>query len=137
MPLALPAQNPLSMPLVPLEPPPEELPPLEPPSGVVLTPAIGGSGVAGGAHAEKKNNKYIFMDFTFLINNKDIKVLTSLFQIKAPFENINQWVFSLVTESAHVVVHINGPHHCTSEVILLQPVNLQTARRGGCRLQVN
>lgn len=77
------------------------------------------------------------MDFTFLIIYKDIKGLTCLFQIETLFENINQWVFSLVAESAQVVIHINGPHHSTSEVTLLQPVNLQTARRGGCRLQVN
>lgn len=54
MPLLFPTQNPLFMPLVP-EPPPEELLPLEPPLElvVVLTPGIGGRGVAGGAHAEK------------------------------------------------------------------------------------
>lgn len=62
----------------------------------------------------------------------DITILTSLFQIKALFENINQWIFSLVTESAHVVIHVKSPHHGASKVVLLHPVNLPTDRRGHC-----
>ena len=126
------------------EPLPQE-PPLELPPGlhpvVVLTPAIGGRGVAGGAQAEKHQQiislmKGLFckhcVDFTSITNNNGIKSLTCLFQIKALFENINQWVFSLVTESAQVVIHINSPHHDASEINLPQPINLQTARRSCC-----
>ena len=69
------------------------------------------------------------MDLPLIIYDRGIKSLTRLLQIKALFEDINQWVFALVTESAHVVVHVKGPHHGTSEVTLFQPVNLQTARR--------
>lgn len=58
MPLAFVAQNWLSMPLVP-EVPPEELPPLELPPLVVLIPAIGGRGVAGGAQAGKHHKLMI------------------------------------------------------------------------------
>lgn len=67
------------------------------------------------------------MNFILIIS---IKCLTCLFQIKALFENINHWVFSLVTESAQVVIHIDSPHHGTSKVTLCQPVSLQTARMG-------
>lgn len=114
--------------LPPLKPP-LELPP-ELPLVVLLIPAIRGRGVAGGAQA-KNTKKIMFIknvDFRFIINGKGTKILTRFFQIKALFKDINQWIFFLVTESAHVVIHVKGPHHGTSKVTLHQPVNLQTAR---------
>lgn len=132
MPLAFPTQNPLLMPLVP-EPPlePPEPPPEPPPDAllvVVLIPAIGGRGVAGGEQAGRSTNKW---SSGVTVNGLSLTVrrLTCFFQIQALFENINQWVFSLVAESAQIVVHVDGPHHGASKAALQQPVGLRTQRR--------
>lgn len=43
---------------------------------------------------------------------------------QSTLESSDQGVFSLATESASEVIHIQGPHHGSAEHIVLQPLNL-------------
>lgn len=52
------------------------------------------------------------------------KLLTATLQTKTVLQGGDQGIFAFLAESASEVIHIKGPNHSTSKIVLLQPVNL-------------
>lgn len=61
--------------------------------------------------------------FIYYIYSVNIFVLT-LASSQATLDGVDQRVFALVAEGATEVIQVQRPHHSSSKVVFLQPVNL-------------
>lgn len=62
----------------------------------------------------------LFMHYIYSIKIFGLTLASS----QATLNGVDQRVFALVAEGATEVIQVQRPHHSTSEVVFLQPVNL-------------